>query len=120
MFILLKNIYTMYRTCRYFRGVEIFVDFVVCSFPTKINPLQVSIPGKFVLATESPSFLGAFEILYNAPISDHHDHVTISVMTLHMLTTDSNLFVSIYRKSVPGSQGEVMHADVPLWLHGWS
>ena len=33
----------LYHTCRNFRGVEIFVDFVVCSLPTKINPLKVSI-----------------------------------------------------------------------------
>ena len=51
-------------------------------------------------------FLGAFEILYNVQVSDYRDHMTISVMTLHMLTTDSNLFVSIFNcKSVSGSQG---------------
>ena len=33
--------------------VEIFVDFVMYSLPTKINTLQV--PVKFVSATESPS-----------------------------------------------------------------
>ena len=74
----------------------------MCSLPTKINPLQVSIPGSYQVTI----FLSAFKILYNAQVSDHRDHVTISVMTLHMLTTDSNLFISIFnRKSVPGIQG---------------
>ena len=53
----------------------------MCSLPTKIYPLQLSIPGKFVLVTKSPSF----EILSNAQVSDHCDHVTLSVMTLQML-----------------------------------
>ena len=56
-------------------------------------------------------FLGAFEIPYNAQVCDHRDHVTSSVITLYMLTTDSNLFISLFnRKSVPGSHaGEVLH-----------
>ena len=78
----------------------------MCSLHTKINPLQVSIPWKICLSYQVTIFLGAFEILYNAQVSDHRDHVTISVMTLHIVTTDSNLFVSVFsRKSVPGSQG---------------
>ena len=76
---------------------------MVCSLPTKINSLQVYRYSWKICLTYRVT---TFEILNNVQVSDHREHMTLSVMTLHMLTTDSNLFASVFnRTSIPGSQG---------------